>query len=125
MGYNNYADESTDEKAVWNIDDEILKIIKDLKICFLKSMRDWKLEDAYWYLDLMCMECDAKLKDTEQKEIEDELKSLEKQRKLCKSNSQESAGELYKGMRELYKKLNRLMKSHGVWFREMEDDGGL
>jgi len=120
-----YNDPSSDGKAVWNMDDEILKIIKDLKICFLKSMQGWKLEDAYWYLDLMCMECDAKLKDTEQKEIEGKLQELEQMRQTCKINGHSNVGEFYKGLRNLYKELNRLMKEHGIWFREAEDDVGL
>jgi len=113
------------EKAVWNIDDEILKIIKDLKVIFLMHMKDWRLEDAYWKLDLICMECDAKLKLPEQKEIEEDLKSLEKYRQDFAKNGKERAGEFYVRLRDLYKKLNRMMKEHGVWFREMEDDVGL
>ena len=125
MGYYNYQDESSSEKSVWNIDDEILKIIKDLKVMFLISMKDWKLENAYWYLDLMITECDAKLRDDEQKDIEKELIILEKNRRSYKGNGKEQVGEFYVGLKNLYKKLNRLMKEHGVWFREQDDDEGL
>ena len=110
------------EKAVWNIDDEILKIIKDLKVIFLMHMKDWRLEDAYWKLDLICMECDAKLKAVEKTEIEKDLKNLETNRQNFVKNGKEKAGEFYVNLRNLYKKINRLMKEHGVWFREFEDD---
>lgn len=118
-------EEKESDKAVWNIDDEILKIIKDLKVIFLMHMKDWRLEDAYWKLDLMCMECDAKLKKDERKEIESDLKILETNRQTFSKDGKEKAGEFYVNMRNLYKKLNRMMKEHGVWFREFEDDEGL
>lgn len=118
-------EEKEGEKAVWNIDDEILKIIKDLKIIFLIHMKDWKLEEAYWKLRLICVECDAKLNSTEQKEVEEALKLLETNRQTFAKNGKEKAGEFYFNLENLYKKINNLMKEHGVWFREMEDDVGL
>lgn len=124
MTYGSYGKEES-EKAVWNIDDEILKIIKDLKIVFLMHMKDWKLEDAYWKLRLICVECDAKLKDTERTEIENDLKTLETNRKSFAGNGKEKAGEFYFNLENLYKRINKLMKKHGVWFREFEDDVGL
>ena len=104
------------------MDDEILKIVKDLKRCFLESMMCWKLEDSYWYLDLILMECDARLTPTEKNEIETKLKALEKLRQVCKNDGQKSAGEFYKELRNLYKEINGLMTLHGVWFRQFEDD---
>lgn len=115
-------EEKEGEKAVWNIDDEILKIIKDLKIIFLIHMKDWKLEDAYWKLDILCMECDARLNKKEKEEVEADLKTLEVNRQIYSKNGKERAGEFYVNLRDLYKKINRMMKEHGVWFREFEDD---
>jgi len=125
MAYYDYNSDKESEKAVWNIDDEILKIIKDLKVVFLRNLKEWRLEDAYWILDLICMECDAKLKPKEQMEIEEELIKLENNRKDFTTNGKNKTGEFYINLRNLYKKINRLMKDHGVWFREMEDDVGL
>ena len=110
------------EKSVWNIDDEILKIIKDLKILFLKYMKDWKLEDAYWTLDLVCMECDAKLKSEERDDVKADLKTLETNRQVFLKDENKNRGEFYVSLRDLYKKINLLMKRHGVWFREHEDN---
>lgn len=114
-----------EKKAVWNIDDEILKIIKELKLSFIISMRNWKLEDAYWFIDLICMECDAKLMEQEREDIESELKKLEEQRQIFETNGRRTAGNFYVNLRNLYKKINWLMKEHGVWFREREEDIGL
>ena len=125
MAYYNYQTESQNEKAVLNMDDEILKIIKDLKVMFLISMKEWKLENAYWYLDLMATEVDAKLRDEEQKDVEKDLEDLEKKRVGYNKNGKEKIGEFYVSLKTLYKKINRLMKLHGVWFREQEDDEGL
>jgi hypothetical protein len=123
MAWKDYSKQyySTD-KAIWNMDDEILKIIKDLKILFLRHLKDWNLEDAYWVLDTICMECDAKLKSKERKEIEDALEILEKNRGKFAYNERLKAGEFYINLRNLYIKINRLMKQHGVWFREAVDD---
>ncbi len=125
MAYYNYQNEPSQEKAVWNIDDEILKIIKDLKVMFLLAMRDWRLEDAHWYLDLMCTECDAKLKKSERTEMDTDSNDLEKARKEYLGNNKKFGGKFYVQLKNLYKKLNLLMKEHGVWFREQEDDEGL
>jgi len=122
-GWINMIDD--EKKAVWNIDDEILKIIKELKLSFIISMRNWKLEDAYWFIDLICMECDAKLMEQEREDIESELKKLEEQRQIFETNGRRTAGNFYVNLRNLYKKINWLMKEHGVWFREREEDIGL
>ena len=110
------------EKAIWNIDDEILKIIKELKVAFLLYMKSFMLEEAYWVLDLICIECDAKLKEKEQKEIEEDLKILEFNRQKFIKMDRNRYGEFYVNLRNLYKKINRLMKAHGVWFREFEEN---
>jgi len=123
MAWKNYSSSyNQTDKAVWNMDDEILKIIKDLKIVFLRHLKNWNLEDAYWILDIICMECDAKLKDKERDDIERDLDELEKNRKKYSSQAREKAGIFYINLRNLYKKINRLMKRHGVWFREVQDD---
>lgn len=114
-----------DKKAIWNIDDEILKIIKELKLSFIISMKNWQLEDAYWFIDLICMECDAKLLDQEKLDIETQLKQLEAQRAEYNMSDKRTAGIFYVNLRDLYKKINWLMKEHGVWFRERDDDDGL
>jgi len=120
-----YEDSNDEKKVIWNMDDEILKIIQELKRCFLRSLMDWNLEDTYWYLDLICTECDAKFTPKEQADIENKLKILEKLRQTSKNNGHKGAGEFYKELRNLYKEINRLMVSHGVWFRESDDDSGL
>jgi hypothetical protein len=115
-------EEKENEKSVWNIDDEILKIIKDLKSIFIIHMKDFRLEDAYWKLDALCMECDARLNNKEREEIENALKILEGNRQTYSKNGKGQAGEFYVNLRNLYKKINRMMVEHGVWFRAFEDD---
>ena len=122
MAYYNRFNAQETEKAKWNMDDEILKIIRELKISFLNSMKNWELEEAFWILDLICVECDAKLKSKEQEYIENELSELEKLREEYSKDAREVSGKLYIKLRKLYKEINRLMKKHGVWFREFEDD---
>lgn len=114
-----------EQKAVWNIDDEILKIVKDLKIAFLLCMRQWNLEDAYWNLDLIYMEISAKFKEEEKKEVEGLFINLEKVRVIYLNDKKSKKGDFYINLRNLYKKINTLAKEHGLWFREEYDDEGL
>lgn len=115
-----------EKRAVWNIDDEILKIIKIMKESFLTNLLAWDLEQSYWILLLILAECDAKIKENERKEINEKIKELETvRRNYLKEKNSSNAGKFYKNLIELYKKMNLLMKEHGVWFREMEDDVGL
>jgi len=123
MAYDNTSSEK--DQAVWNIDDEILKIIRELKVLFLRALIEMKLEDAYMFLDLICGEEDAKLTDTESKEIEGSLKVLEEQRQEYLKDMKKNGGAFFIQLRTLYKRTNKLMKEHGIWFREQEDDVGL
>jgi len=109
-------------EAIWNMDDEILKIIKYLKVVFLNNMKEWKLDDAYWTLTLIHMEIDAKLKKTEQTKLEEEMKELENHRRNFLEDKKKS-GMFFVKLEKIMIKINRKMKEHGCWFREREDYG--
>jgi len=111
-------------QTVWNIDDEILKIIKDLKVDFLRNMKHWNLEEAFFDLILICSECDAKLREEERNSIASDISKLEEVRKEVQKNKGRKGKEkLYVDLLKTYKKINKFMKEHGVWFREYDDSG--
>ena len=119
MAYKNYDDTL---KAEWNMDDSILKSVLMLKYQFIESLKNWKLDDAYWVVRQIRMEVEAKFKDKEQKKLAQDILKLEilrteyfKDKKL--------RGKFYRCLEDFNIILNRLMKKHGLYFREHDDSG--
>jgi len=110
-------------KAVWNMDEAVLKQIQLLKFIFIGHLHKWELESAYWTIRGIRMEVDAKLKDKEQENVEKELKELEMVRNtyLLNKTDAEKKGEYWYALEKFCILLNRLMKRHGVYFREGDD----
>ena len=108
-------------KAVWNMDEAILKTIHYLKTEFILKIHKWELEEAYWTLRDIRMEIDSKLKDEEQKNAKKELEALEVKRKAYLRDNKGKKGEFYIACEQYYLLLNRYMKLHGLYFRESDD----
>ncbi len=108
-------------KAVWNMDEAILKTIHYLKTEFILKIHKWQLEEAYWTLRDIRMEIDSKLKDTEQAKANSELKILETKRLEYLKDKKGKKGEFYVACENYYILLNRYMKLHGLYFRESDD----
>ena len=123
--YPYYKGSSEAKKAEWNMDDEILKIIRQLKSLFIIYINDWDLKNAYFILRQLRMEVDAKLSPEEQKEAEKKMEKLEDKRKEYLEEEKEKRGDFYSSCEKYYIFLNRLMKHHGLFFREKMEDEGL
>lgn len=108
-------------KAVWNMDEAILKTIHYLKTEFILKIHKWQLEEAYWTLRDIRMEIDSKLKGEEQKTAKNELNELEKRRKDYLKDKKKEKGKFYVACEQYYILLNRYMKIHGLYFRESDD----
>jgi len=108
-------------KTVWNMDEAVLKTIKDLKTAFLVLMQTWRLDNAYWIIRNIRMEIDAKLKEKEQTIVDKKLKDLEEKRKEYLQDKNKKRGEFYFYLEDYYILLNRYMKKHGLYFREGDD----
>jgi len=108
-------------KAVWNMDEAILKTIHYLKTEFILKIHKWQLEEAYWTLRDIRMEIEAKLKDKEQEKAKDKLKELETKRGEYLKDPKAKRGEFYVACEQYYILLNRYMKIHGLYFRESDD----
>jgi len=124
MAYRNYYESEDTAKSIWNIDDAVMKTIYNLKVQFLIFMQKWDMENAYWILTLIDMEVSSKFSSQEQTKLDKSMNDLEESRKDF-AEKKISAGKFFLDLRNIYKKMNLLMKEHGLYFREAEDDVGL
>ncbi len=117
-----YKDKRYKDQTEWNMDDEVCKIIRDLKISFNINLKIWDLEQAYWDLMLLWGELDSLLDPGERKKIKTGMGDLENIRNT--KNNKKDRGDYWMGMHEMYRKMCRLMQEHGVYFRiQMEEEG--
>src|SRR6056297_4232448 len=114
MAYNSYNSDDKDQTK-WNMDDEVCKIIRDLKQSFIVNLKQWNLEEAYWDANLIWGEVDSLLDKNEREEIKKTMGKLENVRKT--KNNKKERGEYWMKLHETYRKLCRLMQEHGVYFR--------
>ena len=116
-----YSD--TTLKSEWNMDDAILKQILLLKHQFLSYLHIWDLNNSYFTLRELWSEVDAKLKPIEQEYCEETMNELEIKRNDWERNKNKMRGEFYHSLQQVYMLFNRLMKKHGLYFREHDDSG--
>lgn len=117
------SDYDTTLKSEWNMDDAVLKQILLLKYKFLNYLHTWDLNNAYFTLREVWSEVDAKFKPLEQEFCKETIDELEQKRNEWLSNQNKFKGEFYHAIQEVYIMFNRLMKKHGLYFREHDDSG--
>lgn len=137
------------QQAKWNFDGAESLALFNLKVQFISHMQNWELEKAYWITRILRMEVDAKLSrgknksiqklqeeidtinEIEKKEVKNEKKELdEKTTQLEKDRNvyiENRTDENYKSiffiqLEEYYMHVCYLMKKHGLFFREGEDN---
>ena len=118
MGWN----ESETLKAEWNMDDSILKSVLLLKYQFIDKMKAWELDEAYCIIRQIRMEVEAKFKIKEQESLDADILELEELRNDYFKNKR-LKGKFYRGLESFNIILNRMMKKHGLYFREHDDSG--
>ena len=121
--YNKYDSDSSTLKSEWNCDDAILKQILLAKYQFQKYLSSWDLNNAYFTLREIWSEIDAKFKAVEQEFCEETMNELEIKRNEWIKNQNKMKGEFYHALQKVYMLMNRLMKKHGLYFREHDDSG--
>ena len=118
-------------QSVWNFDGAELALVFEIKQEVIERMREWDLEGTYWKLREFRAELDAK----QYKKLKDDaeppeiavtkrlMNELEEQRNIFNStpNSNESISKFYSYLEAFYMYLCRLMKKHGLFFREGDD----
>jgi len=110
-------------KAEWNMDDAILKHILLLKHNFVEALHTWDLNSAYFTLREIWMEVEAKFRIKEQVRLELMIKNLEVVRNEYFKDQRKKKGNFYHSLQGAMIKINRLMKKHGLYFREHDDSG--
>lgn len=125
MGYKNYQS-SFEEQAKWNMDQEVLKMVIDIKMSFLTNLKNWKLEDAYFDLLLFYSEVKAKFSEEQKEELDRLFSELNKKRnefnKSSTAQKKMMISEYFPLFSELYSELNTVCKVNGLWFRESAYD---
>lgn len=125
MGYKNYQS-SFEEQAKWNMDQEVLKVVIDIKMSFLTNLKNWKLEDAYFDLLLFYSEVKAKFSEEQKEELDELFSKLNKKRnEFNKSSTVQKKmmiSEYFPLFSDLYSELNTVCKVNGLWFRESAYD---
>lgn len=102
------------------MDEAVLKRIDYLLNIAETQFISWDIKNLYWTLRALRRQIDSKLKKNEKDDIEKKLKELEKYRKKY-LEAKELKGEYWFKCEEFYIELMRLMKAHGLFFRESDD----
>lgn len=134
-------------QSVWNFDGAELNLIFSIKAETVFYLQGWHLELAYWKLRDLRREIDAKLKTEKGKkeyeiQVEKDGKVKAKKIKLSEKElvdhmlgdlvnergiflksvqKEEEHSRFYLALEEFYLLLCRLMKEHGLYFREGDD----
>jgi len=137
-----YGEET--QQSIWNFDGAELFLIFSIKQMIVEALESWDLETAYWKLRLLRMEVDAKLQRTKKRIILEQEKKLKgkvsKMEKDVMDNkiknlaekysefksiidpSDEEKSNFYNELEEFYLYICHIMKKHGLYFREGEDN---
>ena len=101
------------------MDDERMKALNINLLMCEDSFLNWDIENIYIYLRAIFRMISGKLREEEFKGVQDLFKDVEELRRKSDDNSKNV--ELYNQLDNIYIYLNRLMKHHGLFFREGRD----
>ena len=128
-------------QSVWTFDWAELQLLFEIKSAFVNCMTAWDLENAYWKIRTLRAELDAKLSRGKTSKIEQEfeeeheqtkkklsekvecdalLNEVDKARNKFNKSSQDDQDKsnFYFVLENFYLHLCRLMKVHGLYFKE-------
>lgn len=124
------ADENYENiTAKWNADDMQLFNLFEIKTKILDLINTREFEALYWEIRKFWIELDAKMTPNEREDYENSMKVLDNIRvslfQSDKRNKSELEINFYILLTNFYRDLCRMMKNHGLYYREAEDDRGL
>lgn len=135
-------------EALWNLDAAELYLLFKMKSDFVDAIGEWDLERAYWALRHIRMELDAKLKRREGSRListmeaekakrrgekvipekdrvdamMEEVDSARKEFLNSVNPTNEDKSKFYNILERFYMELCFIMKRHGLYFREGDDN---
>ena len=114
-------------KSIWNIDEAEHKLIFFFKEETARAIRKWELINSYWNLRSLAAEIDARLTTKEQEELDEICDSLDSEKNNFESDAKNptNQGNFFMALITAYKLMCRLLKKHGTFFREQDEDEGL
>ncbi len=111
-------------KTIWNMDEARLKSLDGYLILCDDCFSVWDLGGIYSNLQSIYRIASAKFTNTQGEEIEKLFEELEKIKRLMDDDDNDDESnpvKFYKKCNQMYIKLGRLMKAHGLYFREGKD----
>jgi len=111
-------------KTIWNMDEARLKSLNTYMVLCEDAFVCWDLNNLYIYLKSIRRVISGKITETQLKGLDEKFEDLEKiKRKMDDDNNNDESIPIkfYGKADEIYIDLNRLMKRHGLFFREGRD----
>ena len=110
-------------KTIWNMDEQRLKSLNTYMVLCEDSFSCWDLNSLYTYLKAVRRIASAKFRKTELDDLDKKFEELEEiKRKMDDDREDETDSvKFYNKADDIYLQLNRLMKTHGLFFREGRD----
>ncbi len=110
-------------KTIWNMDEARLKSLNTYMVLCEDAFVCWDLNNLYTYLKAIRRIASGKFRKTELETLDKKFEKLEGiKRKMDDDREDESDSvKFYNKADEIYLELNRLMKAHGLFFREGRD----
>lgn len=111
-------------KTIWNMDEARLKSLNIYMILVEDAFVCWDLNNLYVYLKSIRRVVSGKITRNQLKDLDNKFEDLEKiKRRMDDDNidDDDDSVKFYNKADGIYVDLNRLMKAHGLFFREGRD----
>ena len=111
-------------KSIWNLDDARLRTLNYFMVLCDEAFSLWELNEIYSHLRSIRRIICAKINDVEFGKVTIAFKELEILKRTMNKGEKDydkKVIEYYNKCDEIYISMSRLMKKHGLFFREGED----
>ncbi len=111
-------------KTIWNMDEARLKSLNTYMVLCEDAFTCWALNDIYTYLKSIRRIASGKFSPKQLEVLDKKFNSLEEiKRKMDDDDNDDETDSVkfYNKADDIYLEINRLMKAHGLFFRERRD----
>lgn len=113
--------ESGTQQSLWNMDDERLKVINIKMMSASEALDSWDTELIYFSLYALLREASGKFAVKETEKLQKEMHKLNDLRLPSLKKRSPSKSEFWELGNDIYIEMNKLLKQHGLFFREGKD----